>query len=289
MNRDPFQIDGPTCLSFSGGSTSGYMLNRTLQANAPDVLEKYLRVAFANTGCEHEKTLEFVRDCQNHWSVPIDWVEYRDNEEGFALVNFETASRKGEPFEAIVRKRSYLPNPVTRFCTSELKIRAMHKRLKQLGWHDLYDGWDQFIGIRADEPRRVAKIRARGTSSETAKETMCMPLADAGVAYREVDAFWERQPFKLELPRHSGRTLEGNCVFCFLKPAAQILSLMRQPESRPYATFFISAESITLATKPSGGVFRTDRPTYGQMAQFAEEQREMFDPGEEPIPCFCGD
>lgn len=29
--RDPFVIDGPTCLSFSGGSTSGYMLWRTLR------------------------------------------------------------------------------------------------------------------------------------------------------------------------------------------------------------------------------------------------------------------
>lgn len=285
--RDPFVIDGPTCLSFSGGSTSGYMLWRTLQANPPEVRAQYLRVAFANTGCEHERTLEFVRECGLRWEVPIDWVEYRDDEAGFALVDFDTASRKGEPFEAIIRKRNYLPNPVTRFCTSELKIRVMHKRLRELGWHERYDGWDQFIGIRADEPRRVAKIRARGTSTETVKETMVMPLADADVGYREVDAFWERQPFKLQLARRSGRTTSGNCVFCFLKPAAQLLSLMR--EERPYAEFFIRAESIRLASKPSGGVFRTDRPTYAQMAAYAADQGDMFDPNEEPIPCFCGD
>jgi len=285
--RDPFVIDGPTCLSFSGGSTSGYMLWRTLQANPRSVLDQYLRVAFANTGCEHEKTLEFVRECERRWGFPIEWVEYRDTEAGYEVVNFDTASRNGEPFEAIIRKRNYLPNPVTRFCTSELKIRAMHKRLKSLGWHEAHDGWDQFIGIRADEPRRVGKIRARGHSTETSKETMLMPLADAGIGWPDVDAFWGGQPFKLELPRTNGRTLAGNCVFCFLKPAAQILSLMRT--ERKYATFFIKAEHIGVASKPSGAVFRMDRPSYQQMAAYSDSQDDLFDAQEEALPCFCGD
>lgn len=289
--RDPFKIDSPTCLSFSGGSTSGYMLRRVLDANSREVLDEHLRVAFANTGCEHEKTLEFVNEVDFQWMRPlglrIEWVEYRDDEAGYAVVNYVTASRNGEPFEAIVRKRNYLPNPVTRFCTSELKIRAMHKRLKSLGWHERLDGWDQLIGIRADEPRRVSKIRTRGTSTETVKESMCMPLADAGIGYRDVDAFWETQPFKLNLPRFKGRTLAGNCVFCFLKPQAQIQSLMRaEPQ---YARPFIRIESVPLASKPSGGVFRTDRPTYAQMAAYSGAQEDAFDSNEEAIACFCGD
>lgn len=284
---DPFAIDGPTCLSFSGGSTSGYMLWRTLQANPRPVLDEFLRVAFANTGCEHERTLEFVRDCQTHWGFPVEWVEYRNDEAGHAIVTFDTASRDGEPFEAIVRKRNYLPNPVTRFCTSELKIRAMHKRLKAVGWFEKYGEWDQFIGIRADEPRRVAKIRARGVSTETARENMCMPLAEAGIGYRDVDAFWEAQPFKLNLPRFKGRTLAGNCVFCFLKPAGQLQSLMRAEPN--YARPFIRIEAVPLASKPSGGVFRMDRPTYAQMAAYSSHQSDAFDSNEEAIACFCGD
>ena len=112
--RDPFKIEQPTCISFSGGRTSAYMLWRVLQANGG--LPADTVVCFANTGKEVEATLRFVRDCAEHWQVPIHWLEYRPSEPGFAVVDFDTASRKGEPFEALIRKRQYLPNPVARGC-----------------------------------------------------------------------------------------------------------------------------------------------------------------------------
>lgn len=287
--RDPYLIDGPTCLSFSGGRTSAYMLRQVLDANTREDLDRWLVVAFANTGKEEEATLRFVRECGERWSVPIVWLEYRTEEPGFAVVSFETASRNGEPFEAIVRKRQYLPNPVTRFCTSELKIRPMHKYLRSLGWADGDNVWDQFIGIRADEHTRVAKIRARGVSTESVKETMCMPLADAGVTMRDVADFWSRQPFRLGLSTDaSGRTTGGNCDLCFLKPAGQILSLISERPSR--AGWWVRIESLGLASAQSGARFRNDRPAYARIAQFAAEQRDMFaDAPDEAIPCFCGD
>src|SRR3546814_5452309 len=90
---------------------------------------------------------------------------------------------------------------------------------------------DLMIGIRADEQRRVSKIRARGRSTESSHETMCMPLADAGVTVRDVSAFWQAQPFDLDLLTVNGRTLEGNCDLCFLKPRGQRLALIKaRPE-----------------------------------------------------------
>ncbi len=289
MSRDPFKIDSPTCISFSGGRTSAYMLWRVLQSNGG--LPSDAVVCFANTGKEDEATLRFVRDCGERWGVPIVWVEYRNDEAGFAVVDYETASRNGEPFEAIIRKRNYLPNPVTRFCTSELKIRTMHKWMRA-NWSAL--GWDakdlecnQMIGIRADEQRRVSKIRARGHSTETTKETMLMPLADAGVAVQDVNAFWMHQPFTLELPTFNGRTLAGNCDLCFLKPTQQVMSLIAERPER--VVFWAKMEALALASKPDGAVFRKDRPSYAKMAEFAAKQRDMFDPDEEAIACFCGD
>jgi 3'-phosphoadenosine 5'-phosphosulfate sulfotransferase (PAPS reductase)/FAD synthetase len=282
--KDSFAITDLTAISFSGGRTSAYMLWRVLQVHGgslPDGVE----VCFANTGKEREETLRFVRDCAQHWNVPIRWIEYRNNEAGFALVDFDTASRDGEPFAAIIAKRQYLPNPVTRFCTVELKIRAMHKYLKTLGWRD-GDGWDQMVGIRADEQRRVVKIRAR-PSPETVKETMVMPLADAGITKKDVGDFWNAQPFDLGLVGRNGVTMEGNCDLCFLKGSNIVMtSIKAEP---PRAVWWAKQEAMSLSSKPSGARFRSDRPSYQQMHDYAIAQSDMFDGDDESIECFCGD
>src|SRR5512139_29328 len=121
--RDPFLIDGPTCISFSGGRTSAYMLWRVLQSNGG--LPSDAVVCFANTGKEEEATLRFVDRCSREWGVPIAWVEYREGP-SFERVTFDTAARNGEPMEAIVaQRRGMLPNRAMRFCSGELKTRTM--------------------------------------------------------------------------------------------------------------------------------------------------------------------
>lgn len=134
--NNPFKIDNPTCISFSGGRTSAYMLWRILEANGG--LPNDAKVIFANTGKECEETLEFIKNCSLNWDVPITWLEYQDTESKFELVDFDSASRNGEPFEALILKRQYLPNVVARFCTVELKVRTMHRYLKSIGWTE----WD---------------------------------------------------------------------------------------------------------------------------------------------------
>lgn len=276
---DPFKIDGPTCISFSGGRTSAYMLWRVLQSNGG--LPDEAVVCFANTGKEEEATLRFVRDCAERWCVPIAWIENREDGHGYAVLSFETAARNGEPFEALMRKRKLLPNPMTRFCTQELKIRAMARYLRDLGMVETVSEGEHFswIGIRADEPRRVAKVtRDRA------------PLAVAGVTAQDVGDFWRSQPFDLGLPNNNGKTMHGNCDLCFLKPAAQVQALIAEKPER--AVWWARMESDIPAmgrTTADGSLFRIDRPSYARMAEIAESQRDMFDPDEEAIACFCGD
>ena len=106
---NPFKIDSPTCISFSGGRTSAYMLYRVLEAHQMSLPPEAV-VCFANTGKEDEATLRFVQDCSEQWNVPITWLEWRDNDLGYEVVNFETASRNGEPFREMCIKRKALPN-----------------------------------------------------------------------------------------------------------------------------------------------------------------------------------
>ena len=278
---DPFKIDSPTCISFSGGRTSAYMLWRVLQSNGG--LPDDARVCFANTGKEHEATLDFVRDCGAAWGVPITWLEWQPQDPMWREVTYDTASRQGEPFEQLIAKKNYLPNPVTRFCTVDLKIKPFAKYLRNIGW----DEWDNLIGIRADEPRRVAKMRANPSDGMRGIYRR-VPLADVSVTKQDVAAFWHSQPFNLGLPNLGGVTYHGNCDLCFLKGASQILSLITESPER--AVWWARQEgSISSPGITGGGYFRKDRPSYAAMLKFSQEQRDMFDKDEEAISCFCGD
>jgi 3'-phosphoadenosine 5'-phosphosulfate sulfotransferase (PAPS reductase)/FAD synthetase len=281
---NPYQIDSPTCISFSGGRTSAFMLYKVLEAHQMSLPPEAI-VCFANTGKEDEATLQFVKDCQDNWAVPITWLEYVDAEETkdrWRQVNFETASRDGEPFEALIKKRNYLPNPVSRFCTVELKVRTIHRYLKANGWTE----WESMLGIRADEQRRLAKI---GNQDYGKHEEKIAPLGRLGVTKETVGDFWKKQPFDLGLPNMNGVTMHGNCDLCFLKGGAQVLSLIQEKPERAVWWAKMEALALALASRPSGAVFRSDRPSYAQMIKFASEQKDMFDPNEETISCFCGD
>lgn len=127
---NPFKIIEPTCINFSGGRTSAYMLYRILQAHDMSLPSEAI-VCFANTGKECEETLEFVHDCETNWGVKINWLEYKAHEtpkDRFRVVDFETASRDGEPFFDSINQngKPYLPNPVARICTINMKIRVIH-------------------------------------------------------------------------------------------------------------------------------------------------------------------
>jgi 3'-phosphoadenosine 5'-phosphosulfate sulfotransferase (PAPS reductase)/FAD synthetase len=273
--NDLFKITEPTVISFSGGRTSAYMLWRVLQSN--NGLPEEAIVCFANTGKEEEATLKFVKDCQDNWNVPITWLEYRLEDPKFVVVNFETASRNGEPFEQLIIKKNYLPNPVTRFCTAELKIKTLHRYLKSLGWdHDENFDW---IGIRADEPRRAAKV-----------DKSRVPLYVAGVTSQDVGKFWSEQEFDLQLPNINGKTYHGNCDLCFLKGYPQTLSLIQEKPER--AIWWAKMEKQIQSGgefRGDGARFRKDRPSYAKMMEFAKIQGDMFGSEEETIACYCGD
>jgi 3'-phosphoadenosine 5'-phosphosulfate sulfotransferase (PAPS reductase)/FAD synthetase len=220
-------------------------------------------VCFANTGKEDEATLKFVQDCSENWNVPITWLEYRVD--GYAVVDYATASRNGEPFDALTTKKSYLPNPVARFCTQELKVNPIKK-------FSLVEDDATMVGVRADEPHRIPKMRKRG---------MLIPLADAGVTQADVQAFWKASSFDLGIDFRDGITPLGNCDLCFLKGSHQVISLILNDSKR--AVWWAGQEKKVNAT------FRSDRPSYASMLEFSEAQRDMFDPNEEAIACFCGD
>jgi 3'-phosphoadenosine 5'-phosphosulfate sulfotransferase (PAPS reductase)/FAD synthetase len=273
------------------------MLWRILQAHG-GTLPPDVKVLFENTGVERNETLDFVERCACERGVPVTWLEYRNEgppmdalvddapkkrkrqgDATFAVVDYASASRNGEPFEALIRARNMLPNPVARFCTVELKIRTAQRYLKFLGWH----GWTSAIGFRFDEPQRVAKL---SRTNRQEREEPVAPLYDAKITKEVVAAFWRSHPFDLQLEQH-----EGNCTLCFLKGAGKIERILR---ARPdLAEWWLRMESLIKGGRYGTGRFRTDRPSYAAMLQ--RSKRALLpmtgDDGSDElsIACHCTD
>lgn len=267
---NPYFITEPQVVSFSGGRTSGFMLWQIVQAHG-GTLPDYVKVCFANTGLEHPATLDFVQAVSDN-ITPVTWIEYvnDDGKNSFREVNCETASRNGEPMEAIIAKRNYLPNPVSRFCTAETKIRPIAKYIKTtVGW----DTWTDLIGLRADEPRRVHRLKADG------KRDIVCPMYHTGHTLKDVLDFWASMPFDLELP-HKDNSY-GNCVGCFLKSTPKILRILAEEPAQ--ADFWIRMEDKT--NQP----FRRDRAPYRQLLDMATSQQGFDFTEDDLFECNCTD
>ena len=260
---NPYKIETPAVISFSGGRSSGFMLWKILEAynfKLPDDI----KVVFCNTGLEHHETYEFIHRIEQNWCDVI-WLEYcldEDNKQSFKIVDYQTASRNGEPFNLMIIKKKYLPNPMARICTQRLKIEPLDKFIE---WPE----YNKIIGLRADEPRRVYKMRQR--------DNVIMPMADAGHGKGEVMQFWIGEDMDLKLPLKGN--IYSNCVGCFLKGYGTLENIARSdPE---YFNWWINTEEET------GNKFRNDRPCYAQIKANAFRQL-AFDFGD-TVDCFCTD
>lgn len=251
-----------TVLSFSGGRTSALMTIELLK----DEKYKNAVVIFANTGKENEATLKFVHQVSQFLNDRIIWVEYNpDPAICFNVVTYETASRKGEPFAALIEKRKFCPNRVARFCTQELKIRPMKKYCKKvLQW----EHWVNMVGIRYDEPHRYAK-----TNSVAKFEVFDVehPLVRWKITKPQVLAYWQKMPFDLQLKEH-----EGNCDVCFLKGKKKHQTIARETPQK--FDWWIAQEQ-----KVSGNFIK--RYSYSQLRDWVQKQPE-FNFSDE-VQCFC--
>lgn len=219
MTDSPYLLPpGNVQIAFSGGRTSGYMLHQILEANAG--LPERVVVAFQNTGREMPQTLDFVAEVGRRWGVMITWLEYRPRKPLFEVVGYQGASRNGEPFDALIKRKQALPNQQKKWCSAELKTLTSKRYLVSLGWKK----WTSAIGFRADEEHR--------TPFQCSRAIGWTPLRAANVTRSDVVGFWKRQPFDLALPSVNGKTVGGNCDGCFLKSEAFLSALARDMPMR---------------------------------------------------------
>jgi len=254
-------IEEVMMISFSGGRSSAYMTDRLLKQGG----KRTMIVCFANTGKEATETLDVVHACEQYWAMRIYWLEY-DADFQFRLVNYETASRNGEPFSALIEKRRYLPNVVWRFCTQELKVLVIKRFMQMLG----YSHWTNVIGIRYDEPARWSRMRAM---SERERWDTWMPLVDWRVTKPMVLDFWKAMAFDLRLEDY-----KGNCDLCFLKGRNRMRRLLLDDPT--IGDWWIKQEEKIGATFRKGMSVR-------RFVELVRSSPTLFDYEDADIECFC--
>ena len=265
---NPYFIGARARVSFSGGRTSGYMLRHILDAYGgtlpPDVLP-----VFANTGKEREETLRFVHDCETHWNMKVRWIEWRNTPEGFEEVGYNSASRDGEPFKALIAKKGMPPNWQARFCTQFLKVQAMTAFMAAHGFDQ--GSYPEVIGLRHDEGMRIFKMMER---NERDGRLCVAPLAKAKVTEPMILDWWRAQPFDLDLEPG-----EGNCDLCFLKGRGIRKELIRRAPGS--AQWWIDAEQ-------SVNGFFDRRDSYSELRDEVHRSPDLFAPLTAEHDTECG-
>ena len=200
--------------TFSGGRTSAFMAQFINNYSKYDEFDKVF--IFANTGKEREETLEFINKCDKEWNLNIIWLEADViHEKGvgtsFKKVDFNSASRNGEPFEEMLKKYP-MPTNFASNCTRELKLAPINKYVKSLGYNEVYTA----MGIRFDERHRM--------SNTAENQNIIYPLInDIRVDSKFIRSWWDGQSFDLEL-----KDYEGNCDLCFKKSTKKRLTIIKE-------------------------------------------------------------
>ena len=198
---------------FSGGRTSAF-LAKFMKEN---INYKDCIFVFMNTGKEREETLKFADKCDKEFNLNLVYLEALINDEKgkgttYKIVNFESASRNGEPFEEMLKKYP-LPNNIASNCTRELKQRPIDAYLR-----DNYKSFDiiKVVGIRADEAHR----KSLNAKIEKVIYPLCDDLKIDGKFIRN---WWEKQSFDLQL-----KDYQGNCDLCFKKSLKKRLTIIKE-------------------------------------------------------------
>jgi hypothetical protein len=261
---------------FSGGRSSAFGAVLTKKHDAFKEFE--IVYSFQNTGKEHEETLIFADRCDKEFGLNLIWLEADVNPEmrmvtRHKVVNFKTAARKGEPYEAVIAKYG-LPSKAYPHCTRELKQRPADSYMKTLT-----DEYKIALGIRADEAHRRSK-----------DPQFMYPLIDIlPIDKAFVTRWWASQKFDLNLP-----TQLGNCDLCFKKSLRKKLTVLKNEPER--ADFWIDMEAKY--QRPSREIFNQrdklsyqelkDKAAGGGFDPYTETKALPFSQGmDAEWDCFC--
>lgn len=280
--------------SISGGKTSAYLevhypsdyrafaLVRTNDKNCilPDsklrqIVSDKIDMEFIGT-LEDDIIINTILDLEQFTGREIKWVT-------------------GKTFEEIIQKPNQpvpnLPQPMRRFCTSEMKVKPMFEYWRSLN----IDAWEVRLGFRANEMRRAKstneRLNANGLMThkgivgkhksgrnkwgEFEYQKPSYPLIENGIFKDEIEEFWKDKPVRF--------AWMNNCVGCFHKEPILLRKMMDLHPNK--LQWFIEKENKAKVYK--GNTWRQD-VTYEKIKKWNPQIQLFNEDFNECDSGYCG-
>ena len=269
-----------TVNSLSGGKTSSYIaanypadynvfaLVRTDDINCKFPDEKVRQMVSDRIGTEFIGTLEedaiiyTMLDLEQFIGQRIDWVT-------------------GETFEEVIKDKSnYLPNIMSRFCTTEMKLTPL------FNWwlNNINEPIEMRIGFRASEHRRANNMKEKTNNlglsefkhiigkhkngnnkwGKTGWQSPSFPLIDDAIYKDNVEAFWSGKPVRF--------AYMNNCVGCFHRNEA-LLKLMSDKNPNKFE-WFCKMEKETSNSFKNGTSYEKIKQSFKNLTLFDDDFNE---------------
>ena len=218
-------------VTVSGGRSSA-MMARHIQTS--EKYKDYNKVfVFANTGMERYETIEFLKDMENHWQLPLIKIEgvYSDIlgvGVSYKIVEWDELNMTAQPFSDCIMHMnkgtfSGVPNQEAPYCSERMKTIPCKKLCDKIFGVNNYI---KAIGFRKEDmPKRITFAEIKED-----KKRIFPLLTDfeIPIGQIELNKWWDKQQFKLGI---HGKF--GNCELCWKKSDANLIDVIR------YGTRFV--------------------------------------------------
>lgn len=213
-------------VAVSGGRSSAMMAYHIHTSDEYKDFEKIY--VFANTGMERPETIQFLKNINDVWGIPLTLIEGKYSKTmgigiEYQIVDFENLNMNALPFEeAIMHKNKGifdgLPNQESPYCSSAMKTIPCEKFANEIFGKNNYI---KAIGYRREDmPKRISWPEVRQD------EKRIFPLItdfSEPIGLTELNAWWNTQSFQLGV-----NSKFSNCELCWKKSDKNIVESIRQ-------------------------------------------------------------
>lgn len=269
-------------IAVSGGRSSAYMAYHI--HTSPKYADCNKLYTFANTGMEHPKTIDFLKNIEKYWGIEIVKVEgvYSDfMGEGvkYKIVDYDNLDMDATPFSGSIMHMnkgvfSGLPSKAAPYCSDRIKTLPCEKLA-----NDVFGvgNYVKAIGYRKEDmPRRITWPEIK------ADKKRIFPLFTDfkyPISLYDLDVFFISQPFKLNIPKHL-----GNCILCWKKSDANLAKAISDENGKKFVDWWAKME------KTYGNVsFRNNRSIFDlvKIAELKNKQTTLDLFSDEDESCTC--